>query len=79
MKVPMFIHDQNLLITVPADGLAPNGARPSAGTVITTYESNDTIQNGKTDLANLLTHSGLDISNCLMAWGKWNSQLGKWI
>ena len=28
--------DQNLVITVPADGLAPNGARPSADTVLTT-------------------------------------------
>ena len=43
MKVPIFIHDQNLLITMPAEGLAPNGARPSADTVITTYESNSII------------------------------------
>ena len=28
--------DQNLVITVPADGLAPNSARPSADTVLTT-------------------------------------------
>ena len=27
--------DPYLVITVPADGLAPNGARPSAGTVLT--------------------------------------------
>ena len=26
----------NLVITVPADGLAPNGARPTAGTVLIT-------------------------------------------
>ena len=30
------IRDPNLVITVPADGLAPNGARPSTGTVLTT-------------------------------------------
>ena len=29
------IQNLNLAITVPADGLAPNGARPSAGTVLT--------------------------------------------
>ena len=28
-----------IAITVPADGLAPNGARPSAGTVITKFVS----------------------------------------
>ena len=32
---PVLIWDQYLVITVPADGLAPNGARPSAGTVLT--------------------------------------------
>ena len=26
--------DQNFVITVPADGLAPQGARPSTGTVV---------------------------------------------
>ena len=26
--------DPNLVITVPADGLAPNGARPSADTAL---------------------------------------------
>ena len=31
---PVYIKDLNLLITVPADGLAPIGARPSAGTVL---------------------------------------------
>ena len=30
------IQDTNLVIIVPADGLAPSGARPSAGTVMTT-------------------------------------------
>ena len=30
------IYDLILVITVPADGKAPNGARPSAGTVMTT-------------------------------------------
>ena len=37
--VPNFLYmvwDQNLVITVPADALAPNGARPSAVTVLTT-------------------------------------------
>ena len=33
---PMYIQDMNVVITVPADGLAPNGARPSAGTMLTT-------------------------------------------
>ena len=32
----MTIYDTSLVITVPADGLAPNGARPSAGTLVTT-------------------------------------------
>ena len=32
---PIYIWDPNFVITVPADGLAPNGARPSAGTVMT--------------------------------------------
>ena len=31
----IYIWDMNLVITVPADVLAPNGARPSAGTVLT--------------------------------------------
>ena len=31
----VYISDLNLVITVPADGLAPKGARPSAGTVMT--------------------------------------------
>ena len=30
------IQNSDLVITIPADGLAPNGARPSAGTVMTT-------------------------------------------
>ena len=29
------IQDLNFVITVPADGLAPNGARPSVGTLLT--------------------------------------------
>ena len=33
---PTDIRDSRLVITVPADGLAPSGARPSAGTVVTT-------------------------------------------
>ena len=33
--VLLHIWDQILVITVPADGLAPNGARPSAGAVLT--------------------------------------------
>ena len=32
----MYLQDTNWLTTVPADGLAPNGARPSAGTALTT-------------------------------------------
>ena len=38
LMLVMFINiwDRNLVITVPADVLAPNGARPSAGTVMTT-------------------------------------------
>ena len=32
---PSYIQDRNLAITAPADALAPNGARPSAGTVLT--------------------------------------------
>ena len=32
----IYIRDVNLVITVPADGLAPNGARPSAGKVLMT-------------------------------------------
>ena len=32
---PLYIHVGNLVITVPADVLAPKGARPSAGTVLT--------------------------------------------
>ena len=32
----VYIRDPNMVITVPTDGLAPNGARPSAGTVLTT-------------------------------------------
>ena len=31
---PVYIQDKNLVITVPADVLAPDGARPSAGTVL---------------------------------------------
>ena len=31
---PVYIYDQKLMITVPADGLAPNAARPSAATVM---------------------------------------------
>ena len=34
MLVP-YKHDPTLVIILPADGLAPNGARPSAGTVLT--------------------------------------------
>ena len=30
------LNELNLVITVPSDGLAPNGARPSEGTVLTT-------------------------------------------
>ena len=33
---PISIWDINFVITVPADDLAPNGARPSAGTVMIT-------------------------------------------
>ena len=33
---PAHIQDPDWVITVPADGLAPDGARPSAGTVMTT-------------------------------------------
>ena len=33
--VYVYIWYQNYVITVPADGLAPNGARPSAGIVLT--------------------------------------------
>ena len=29
-----YIQDLNFVVTAPADGLAPNGARPSAGTVM---------------------------------------------
>ena len=32
---PIYIQDPNFVITVPADVLAPNGARPSPGTVLT--------------------------------------------
>ena len=32
----VYIHNLNLVITVPADALAPKGARPSAGTMLTT-------------------------------------------
>ena len=32
----IYVWDQNLVIPVPEDALAPNGARPSAGTVLTT-------------------------------------------
>ena len=32
---PIYIRDLNLIITVSADVLAPNGARPSADTVLT--------------------------------------------
>ena len=36
MLVPyMYVQGISLVITVPADGLAPNGARPSTGTVMT--------------------------------------------
>ena len=35
------IRDWNVVITVPADGLAPLGARPSAGTVVTVEFSYD--------------------------------------
>ena len=30
------LNELNLVITVPSDGLAPNGVRPSEGTVLTT-------------------------------------------
>ena len=33
---PLYVVDLNIAITVAADGLAPDGARPSAGTVLTT-------------------------------------------
>ena len=33
---PVYIRDSHLVITVPADGLAPRGARPSAGTAMAT-------------------------------------------
>ena len=32
---PVIMHDPGLVITVAADGLAPDGARPSAATVMT--------------------------------------------
>ena len=32
----IYMWDPNLVSTVPADGLAPNGARPSAGTMLIT-------------------------------------------
>ena len=32
---PIYIQKPDFVITLPADGLAPNGARPSAGTVLT--------------------------------------------
>ena len=32
--IPLYIQDRNLATTVSADGLAPKGARPSAGTVV---------------------------------------------
>ena len=32
---PVYMQDLNVIITVPADVLAPDGARPSAGTVMT--------------------------------------------
>ena len=35
----IYILDRNLVITVPADGLAPDGAGPSVGTVMTTQVS----------------------------------------
>ena len=35
MSYPLHIRGLNLVITVPADDLAPIGARPSAGTVLT--------------------------------------------
>ena len=36
---PSFVHiwDLNLVIRVPADGLVPNGAMPSTGTVLTDF------------------------------------------
>ena len=33
---PVYIRNPNLVITAPADVLVPNGARPSAGTVLNT-------------------------------------------
>ena len=35
----VYIKNPNLVITEPADGLAPNGARLSAGTMLTTYRN----------------------------------------
>ena len=32
---PLYTRGPNFIITEPADALAPNGARPSAGTVLT--------------------------------------------
>ena len=34
--VNVYVWNLDLVTTVPADGLAPNGARPSAGIVLTT-------------------------------------------
>ena len=32
---PVYVQGMNSVITAPADGLTPNGAMPSAGTVLT--------------------------------------------
>ena len=36
MYMCMYMWEQNFIITVPADVLAPNSARPSAGTMLNT-------------------------------------------
>ena len=40
MYVYVYVWNLDLVTTVPADGLAPNGARPSAGIVLTTDIAN---------------------------------------
>ena len=68
------IHDLNFVITVPVDVLAPNGARPSAGTVLIT----------KSDMSSsrflwlLIIYNASERSNavCRNGWGDlWN----KWL
>ena len=47
-----------MIITIPTDGLAPNGTRPSAGTVLTT-NLHKVIGKHSTDCKVMLTHCGL--------------------